>query len=448
MSLGNDSIFKIFRRFAIPSILAMLAQTTASLIDSIFIGRFVGPQGIGGITLFFPILNFIIGFSSMIAIGGVTLAGIHSGRKETEIANNYFNITFTMVFILSLASSVVTWFLADIEFLQNRLGLEEVTAGLTSEYARILTYFYAPFLVSFLLAFFVKLAGRPVIVVSATVGGTLVNILLDWLLVGRSGMGMTGAALATGVSQLVPCCVLLVILIKKTNWYFARPKFRWKEVKRLLFNGSSEFMTMASLAISGFIYNWIILRMVGESGIAAYGIALQASNFVLMLFYGIAESIHSPVSFNYGAELFQRVKKLRSYAIYTVVGIGIFIFPVLYLGGASVASIFTTHSETIDMSEYIIRFFAFSFLFGGVNIVITTYYTSINRPLASASLAVTRSLIGIVAGMLVFPTMFPGPGLWMPIIFTEILTIVLAVFLLIYNPLVKKDIRKKRSSGT
>lgn len=440
LSLGDDSIYRIFGHFAIPSILSMLAQTTAGLVDSIFIGRFVGPEGIGGITLFFPVLNLLVGFSSMIAIGGVTLAGIHSGRKETDTANNYFNVTIILVIIFSIFSTFITWILADIGFLEGRLGLGPATAILTSEYARVLTWFYVPFLVNFTLSLFVKLAGRPVIVVAANLAGAVMNILLDWLLVGKAGMGMTGAAMATGLSQVLPCLILLVVLIARTDWHFTRPRFRGKEIGALLFNGSSEFLTMASLAISGFIYNWVILRTIGEAGVSAYGIALQAGYFMVMLFYGIAEAIQSPVSFNFGANRIDRVEKLRRLSTGTVAAIGILLFPPLFFRGHLLAGIFTTHAPTVEMAGLVLRFFALSFLTAGVNIVATSYYTAINQPVISASLAVLRSLMAILIGLAIFPALIPGRGLWIPMVFTEVVTFVAVVFLYVLRPLgLKKD---------
>ncbi len=435
LSLGKDNINKIFRRFAIPSILSMLAQTTAGLVDSIFIGRFVGPEGIGGITLIFPILNLIVGFSSMIAIGGVTLAGIHSGRNETGTANNYFNVTFFLVLIFSLISMFVTRFVVDVEILEGRFGLEYTTALFTSEYGRVLAWFFVPFLMNFTLSLFVKLAGRPVIVVVANIAGTVTNIVLDWILVGRMGMGMSGAALATGLSQVLPCAILLVVVISRTEWQFSFPQFRRKEIRALLFNGSSEFLTMASLAVSGFAYNWVILRSMGESGISAYGIALQIGNFMLMLFYGVAESIHSPVSFNFGADLTDRVRKLRRLAIVTVTAIAGLFFPILFFGADFLAGIFTTHTPTVKGAAIVIRFFSVAFLTAGVNIIVTSYYTAINQPILSASLAVVRSLVALLIGLAIFPVLFPGWGLWIPLVFTEIVTFTGVAILLAYRPL-------------
>ena len=435
LSLGQDGIQKIFWHFAIPSILSMLAQTTAGLVDSIFIGRFVGPEGIGGITLVFPVLNIIVGFSSMIAIGGVTLAGIHSGKKETETANNYFNVTVFLVTIFSIISTFATWLIVAPDILQIRFGLETTTALLTSEYGRVLTWFFLPFLLNFTFSMFVKLAGRPVIVVTANLAGTAVNILLDWLLVGRFGMGMTGAALATGLAQTLPFLILTGVLVFRTDWHFRRPGFRRREIGGLLANGSSEFLTMASLGIAGIVYNWVIIRRMGEAGVSAYGIAMQAGAVAVMLFYGFAEAIQSPVSFNYGAAEYGRVKRFKWLATGAVMVLGMVLFPLLFWGNRFLAGVFTTHEPTVALAAVVLRFFAFAVLGQGINIVATSYYTAINQPLISAGLAVVRSLLGIIVGLAILPRLFPGWGIWMPLVFTEILALAAVAVLFARRPL-------------
>ncbi|MCG8452503.1 MAG: MATE family efflux transporter [Spirochaetales bacterium] len=434
INLGKDRILGIFIKYAVPSILAMLAQTTAGLVDSIFIGRYVGPEGIAGITLFFPVLNFIIGFSSMIAIGGVTLAGIHHGRGEQEKSNNYFNVTFFLALTVSIISIFVTYAMASPLILEKNLGVTGVTALYTQQYAQTIAWFFPPFLLNFILSFFLKLDGRPVAVVAVTVSGTVLNVILDGLLVGYFGWEMQGAALATGLSQLLPCIVFLIILITRSHWSFQRPRFVLKEIRAMLFNGSSEFLTMASLAISGFIFNWAILRQAGEGGVAGFGIALQAANVAIMLFYGISDGIQSPVSYNHGAQNQNRVRSLRQLAMASVFTIGTCLALILFFWGEHVAALFTADAGTIITANHILQFFAASFFLTGINIIAVSYYTAIDQPLISAGLSIIRSLIGIVVGLALFQGLTGDWGLWLPLVFTEVLCFVFVAPLLLYKP--------------
>ncbi|PAB60101.1 MATE family efflux transporter [Anaeromicrobium sediminis] len=425
VDLGNDKISKIFWHYAIPSILAMLAQSTAGLVDSAFIGRYVGSKGLSAITLIMPFVMLLAGIAIMVAIGGTTLAGIHKGKEELEKSNNYFNVTIVLLSMIAVAATIILIGLSS-KF-PNLLGAEEKIAEYMIDYIRTLSLFLLPFILTFAFSFFLKLDGKPVVVVLAVLIGTVINISLDYLLVGVLGWEMKGAALATGMSQLIPWLLMLYMIKYKSSWKFSVPIFRKKEIWSMLFNGSSELLSMAAASIAGFIYNVIIIKKIGMEGVAAYAVALQITTISTSVFYGFAEAIQSAVSFNLGAHKLERVKKLRSMSIYANLASGVVLCVASLMLGESMASIFIKEKGTIQIAAYILDFYAFAFILSGVNITLGTYYTAVNSPILSAVITASRSLIGLIIGLIILPLIFGNEGIWMAVIFAEVATIIVGI---------------------
>ncbi len=432
INLKTTSAKKIFLAYVIPSIIAMITTNAAMLIDTIFIGHFVGPEGIAAITLIAPIIMIIASIAPMIGIGGSTLAGIYKGNNDYEKSNNFFNLTLSLIFIIGIVITLLLFFLH--ETIPKLLNISGNVALYASEYMYFVSFFVLGFLLPMTLSPFIKLEGKPITVVIIMAIGTITNIILDYLLIVVLDLGIKGAAIATGIGQIVPSIIFLVLIIKSKNWSLRKPEFRKKDIAEMLYNGSSEMLSMIAVSITGFVYNIIILKYLGEIGVSAYGIALQIFNLATVLFYGISDGIQSPISFNFGANQFNRVKSLRRIAINTGVAIGVLLAILTGFFGREVASLFVAHKQTIELTQYILKFYSLSFVVLGVNIVLTTYYTAINQPLISIIIALSRSVIVILVSLLVLPVIFGEIGLWIPIALTEYVTIIIALIFLVKRP--------------
>lgn len=424
LDLQKDKPGKIFWFYAVPSILAILLQSTAGLIDSIFIGRYIGEEGLSAITLVMPIITFLIGFSTMIAIGGTTLAGIYKGRDDHEKSNNFYNITLVLIIFFAGLSMFIVLALGS--NFATLLGASGVVSGYITNYVLTLALFYIPFLLNFAMTYFLKLDGKPVIPVIAVSFGMVINILLDYLFIVKYAMGMKGAALATGISQLLPMMILLYLLINHSNWQLKKPIFVISEIKQILLNGSSELLSIASVSIASLLYNFIIISRVGLQGVAAFSVAVQVSSLTIGVFYGFAEAIQGPISVNYGAKNYDRVKKFRALSIQSNTISGIVICLSLFLFGRPISQVFITNSETVATAYYILKFYGISYLFAGLNITAGTYYTAINSPLLSGGLTLLRSLVALVVGLIVLPYFFGEAGVWSAIIFAEVISYIAA----------------------
>lgn len=444
LDLGKEKPLKLFYSFAVPAILGMIAINTAGLVDSYFIGNYIGADAIGAITLVMPIMNILMGIATMIISGGVVLSGIEYGKENYKKSNNFFNQTFFLTMITAIIMMVVLRFSLK-AIIIDIMGISGDVTEYVFDYFYTILIFIIPYMLVSFFSFFLKLDSMPNLVVVVTLIGVVINIILDYLFVGVFKLGMKGAALATGASQAIPAFIFIIFTIKKSMWKFKLPKFYLKEVKMIFFNGSSELLSLSAVGIAGYIYNVIINKYIGVDGVSAYGIAMQVSHIAIMIFYGISDGIQSIVSYNFGAKLYKRVDKFRNITFLSSFIFGVVICGVLILFGNQIASIFVKERSIIDMSAYIMIFYGISLVIAGINLNASTYYTALGQPVKSAVIAVVRSLVAIAIGLIVLPLIFGDVGIWLPLIFTELVTLLLTIVYVKKYPYGVRDLDKKEA---
>ncbi|MEG0295919.1 MAG: MATE family efflux transporter [Clostridium sp.] len=427
INLGKDNVVKIFFYYAIPAILGMLAMTSAGIIDGIFVGQFVGSDALAAINLSLPILNILYGIGVMIAMGGATLANIKRGEKNTKESNNFYTITVSLIFSIALIATIVCFIFSG-EF-ASLMGAKEDTHELVSTYIRIISLFYIPYLSTFTLDMFIRNDGFPVFPIVCTVMGSVINIILDYILIAEFNMGIKGAAIATGIAQVIPMIAMTIFILLKSSWKLVKPIVRFKDVRDMMFNGSSELLSNISVGVSGLIFNIIIINRIGTMGVAAYSVANYAAWIAIAVFFGIASAINPGVSFNKGSGDIERIKKFRNIGLKASVVAGIILAVILIVFGDKIVYMFVgSDKEVHDLAIHIIGFYAVAMMLTGINVVASMYYTAINEPLISASIAGTRSLIALIIGVLILPIFFGQDGIWASVVFAESATLLLTVY--------------------
>lgn len=426
IDLGKDNILKIFLYYAIPSIIGMMAMSSAGIIDGIFVGQYVGPDALAAVNLAMPLLYGFYGVAIMISLGGATLANIKRGEGNIKESNNYFTITLYLTLGLAIVATIGGLVFSG-EF-ATLLGAQEDTHELVATYLSIITIFFIPFLGTFTLDMFLRNDGFPVFPIVCTISGSAINIILDYILIKELGMGIAGAAMATGISQVIPMIIMLVFILLISSWRIVIPNLRIKDIGAMLFNGSSELLSNISVAISGFIFNLIIMKEIGTVGVAAYSVANYAAMIAIAIFFGIASAINPGVSFNKGSGDFSRVLAFKKIGIIFSLICGILIAVCLLTFGGKIVHMFVGENLVVrELAIHIIRFYSVSMILMGVNVVSSMYYTAINEPLISASIAASRSLVFLILGVIILPIIFGHDGIWASIVFAELVTLFITI---------------------
>lgn len=423
-------VLPIFIRYAVPSVLGMLAVTSAGIIDGIFIGNLVGATALAAVNIAQPAWAGFAAIVFMLAVGGSVMCGRFLGAKDTLSASSIFTRTMMAATGASLLISVLG--LLFLEQLTLLLGANAEIQPLVMSYMRIILWF-APILVAALtMDYFVRVDGRPVLAALALLAFAGTNIGLNTLFIYHWGWGLEGAAWASALAEM------MIFLILLTHWFHPRCSLRltlvsgrWRDVLHAAWNGLSEFTNELSIGLIVLLFNWVMITRLGVSGVAAYTIIGYLVMIGLEISYGISESLQPTISRNLGAGHGDRIRSFLYWGVGTVFCVGLLVSALLLAVPEQMIGVFLDagEQETVVIALAFIGLFWPAFLFNGVNITLASYFTAMHRPLPSAVIAITRSLFLPGLGLWLLPIWFGDNGVYLAIPMAEALTFSLALLL-------------------
>lgn len=420
----------VYIQYAIPSVLGMLAVSSAAVIDGFFVGHYVGASGLAAINLAMPIFSLLFGLALMLGVGSSVVSGKLLGEGNLVQANVMFTKTVIAVGLLSLALLALLYLILE-PFLLAFGATGDLFTD-TSTYVSLFLPFIPFLMIGIVLDYFVKIDNRPNLAFAALLFSALINIFLDWLFIAYFEQGIAGAALATGISQLALIFILLPhFFSKKAAIKFTRTTGQWLAIIKAGSNGASEFINEASVGITALIFNYIMLKTFGVDGVAAYAVISYLIWFSIMINFGISDSLQPLISKNYGAKKPDRIEKFLKYAFISVLVSGVSIVMLILVLPNALAEIFL-QSNDVDAIDIVLTFSTLIwplFLFNGVSLVISAYFTAIHKPLPSGCIALCRSLILPVILVYLLPKFFGYTGIYIAIPVAEFLSMLLAIVL-------------------
>ena len=384
-----------FFRYLGLSLVGLIAMTSASLVDGVFIGNYVGVTALAVVNLIIPITTLLFGVGLMLAIGGSVRGGKYLGERDPAAASAVFSKT--LVCATAYGVVVVALGLLLEEQLFAALGATPDLFPLMREYYRIVMPFLVAQLAAMTLYFFIRLDGFPNLAATALTVGAAINIALDYLFIAVYGWGLAGAAYATGLSQALPLAVMLV--------YFTRPgrrlrfRFRqdnWKEIFQAAYNGISEFINEVSGGIVALILNWMLIQRVGVAGVAAITVVNYLMLLGFMVFFAVADTIGVMVSQNYGARDAKRIGAFMATAGVTIAFVSAASIAILLMASKPMILLFVDGRDSEAMVAMATDFVTYVwplFLFAGANMLMSGYLTAIHRPFQSGVVALCRGLV-------------------------------------------------------
>ncbi len=391
----QGAVVPTFFKYLGLDVLGLIAMTSAMLVDGLFIGNYVGVTALAAVNLIIPISTLLFGVGMMLSIGGSVRAGKYLGEDDKPAASAIFSKT--LVFMALYGAAAIALALTFEEALFTGLGASPEIFPAMSEYYRIIMPFLLAQLIVLALYYFIRLDGYPNLVATALTIGALVNILLDYLFIGRFGWGLTGAAFATGISQALPLPVMMIYFSKPDRRLrFALRQRNWKEVFQAAYNGISEFINEVAGGIVVLILNWMLLQRIGVYGVAAMTVVNYSMLLGYMMFFAISDTIAVMISQNFGARDAARMAAFLKTAFSTIAMLSAIFITVLLTAGEPIIRLFVDAGDsaaTVSMASEFVTYIWPIFLFAGVNILLSGYLTAIHRPLQSGTVALCHSLI-------------------------------------------------------
>lgn len=429
-SLETEKLSKLFGQFVIPAVISMVLAGMQGMIDGIFLGQYASTNAMASVNIAIPYMQMIMGCTMIICCGTLSFLGRTLGEKNEQSHTKAQNIFRSSVIAL-LTASLILWAIGIFASkpLASLMGANDVLLQETSQYIFALSWFAPAIGFMLLFGFVSRLLGKPNLYLIATVVCLIANIAIDFIAIKILKLGTIGAALATGFSFLAGLFITIVPILKKSSVInLFSGHFKGNLLKHTLLNGSSEGITSIATAVTMWLFNTAFIQYAGESGVAAFTVINYIGNFVLLVMFGISDGISTLVSYNYGAGLFQRVKKILNLALLSNFIIGLGIFVVFNLFSQQLIQIFVANQPfVVEMAVQGAHLYSIAFLFNGFNIVQSGYQTSLGNALYSGIIAGSRGLFFILVGIVILPQFFDINGVWLTVPFAEIITVLVCM---------------------
>ncbi len=421
--------WKTFLNYVIPSVSAMVLFSAYTIVDGIFIAKGVGELALAGVNITLPFINVLSGIAILLSMGTSTLCGFALGQNKHKKAEKIFTQTVVTIVAVSALITVLVFFFSTP--IATFLGAGEQTLPYSTTYLHVISLFSVCFILSYCLEVMVKIDGAPQLAVIGAGISFLMNIVLDYLFIMRFGMGVFGAALATGLAQLGSLIFFLTyFLSKKANLHFSRFRFRFSTLRRILPLGVADCSIELMLGFLTLIYNHVILSLLGERYLPIYAVIAYVSLVVNMILQGIAQGMMPLLSLAEGKEDHTSIRLYFRKGLITVLAAGILVTLFCELAPSTIASVLLESESTLlaDTSAAIQRY-ALSFLPAGFTILLAGYFAGRGKGGLSSMISLGRGFLLLPAPLLVIWISGATPVLWWAALVGETLALLLSVIL-------------------
>lgn len=434
IQLSEHFNYKKLIRFTLPSIIMMIFTSIYSVVDEIFVSNIVGSDAFASVNLIYPVLMILGALGFMIGTGGSAIVSKTLGEGDNEKANNYFSMLIYFIIGMGILLTIIGLiFIRPISQMMGANG--EILEGCVM-YGRILTISLVAFMLQNTFQSFLVVAEKPTFGLIISIIAGILNMIGDFLLIYVFKLGIAGAAIATALSQALGGIVPFIYFARKnkTNLRLVKAKFKWKIILKTCTNGSSEMLTNISMSLVNILYNMQLMKMIGADGVVAYGIIMYMSFIFSASYIGYSIGTAPIIGYHYGAENKEELKSLlkKSLIIIGIAGLAMTLLAEILSG--ILAKIFVSYDNNLlELTSHAIRLFSISFLFSGFSIFSSSFFTALNNGLISAIISFFRTLVFQIAMIFILPIFLEIDGIWLSVVFAEILSLLVSAVLIIKN---------------
>ena len=434
VGLSEHFTYKKLIRFVAPCIAMMIVTSVYSIVDGYFISNFAGKNAFAAVNLIMPVLMALGSFGFMIGTGGSALVAFTLGTGYKERANDIFSMLIQLITVVGISLSAFG--IALMPQIARLLRASDVIFADCVLYGRILLLALTFFMLQNCFQSFLVTAERAGFGFVISVACGLLNMVLDYVLVYIFKWGITGAGLATVLSQALGGIIPLIFFLRKNHsrLHLKWVRFDFRLIGKACANGSSEMLTNLSTSLIGILYNLQLMRYAAENGIAAYGVVMYVSFIFIAVFFGYSIATGPLIGYQYGAGKQAELKNLfrKSLCFITVVSIVLTLSAEIFAD--PIARLFVGYdAELLAMTKKAMALYSLSFLICGFNVFASAFFTGLGNGTLSALISVLRTLVIEVASVLLLPLIWGIDGVWMAIVVAESVTLFVSGGLLLVN---------------
>ncbi len=431
IKLSDHFTYSKLLRFVFPSIIMMVFTSIYGVVDGLFVSNFAGKTAFASINLVMPFVMILGGIGFMIGTGGTALVSKVLGEGKKEKANEIFTMMIIFTLLLGALLSVIG--VISMPWVAKFLGATEEMMADCVIYGRIVTGFTVAFMLQNVFQSFLIAAEKPKLGLLATVLAGITNMALDAIFIIVFKWGVAGAAIATGLSQCVGGIFPLIYFLRKNSSLLrlTKTKLEIKPILNACGNGSSELMSNISSSVVSMIYNFQLMKYVGEDGVSAYGVLMYVQFIFVAIYIGYAIGCAPITGYHFGARNHNELKNMlrKSSFLSAVSGVVLTILAIAL--SSPLAKLFVGYDEELyELTRHAFRLFAYSFLLAGFNIFTSSFFTALNNGAVSAVISFMRTLIFQTSSVLILPIFLGVDGIWWAITVAEFFAFILSLIFL------------------
>ena len=432
--LSDHFTYKKLLKAVLSPILMMVFTSIYGIVDGLFISNVEGDTAFSAVNLIIPVTMAIGAIGFMFGAGGSALVSKTLGEGDKDKAQSIFTAIVIINAAVGFAISALTFIF--VEQIVTLLGATPEMKDYAVKYGRIILIGEIAFMTQNLFQNFFIVAERPHLGFIVTVGAGVTNMVLDTVMVAVLRWGVEGAAIATIISQVVGSIAPIIYFAKKNTslLQFRKPMFRFDYIFKTITNGFSEFLSNVSASFVSMVYNKQLMSYRGQDGVTAYGIIMYASFIFAAVLIGYAIGTAPIIGYNYGAKNHDELKNVfkKSMILNFVTGIVMTTLSVVF--ARLLCSIFVGYNPALlDFSAQAMRIFSVGFIFMGLNIFTSSFFTALNNGLISAIVSAFRTLVCQLVMVFTLPIIWGVDGIWISIVAAEALALCLDIVFLITN---------------
>lgn len=431
IQLSDHFTYKMLLRFVLPSIVMMVFTSIYGVVDGLFVSNFVGKNAFAAVNLVMPFIMIFGGIGFMFGTGGSALVAKTMGEGDKRRANQYFTMMIIATLISGVVISVVG--IAYMEPISLFLGADEAMLPDCVLYGRIVIGFNTAYMLQNVFQSFFITAERPKLGLAVTVAAGVTNMVLDALFMAVFHWGVAGAAIATGISQIVGGVLPLIYFLRPNTSLLRLTKTRLelRPVLKASGNGASELVSNVTASVVGMLYNFQLLRLAGQDGVSAYGVLMYVNFIFAAIFIGYSIGCAPIVSYHYGAGNHDELKGLLRKSVRLMGGGGILMVGVAQALALPLARLFVGYDAALcDMTVHAFRISTLAFVLVGFNIFASSFFTALNDGVVSAVISFLRTFIFKLSAVLLLPLLWGLDGIWWAEVTAEVCAFVLSVVFL------------------
>ncbi|WP_286081228.1 MATE family efflux transporter [Parablautia intestinalis] len=424
-------------KFAVPTIVMTVFMSFYTMVDGLFVSNLIGTNALSAINLTAPVIQLVTAISTMLATGGSAVIMKKMGEQKTDEAKADFTFLILVNVIVGIVMCVVGYLAMDHIFAGMNLSAD--VEGYCMEYLSRYLVFTVPILLMNNFTLYMIASEKANLSLICSVMGGVLNMVLDYVFIAGFDMGISGAAIATGLGYSVTAVVgLFVFSRKKSLLHFKKPVFRFKVLASAATNGCSEMATALVTGIITMMFNWTMLYYVGEDGVAAVTIIMYVLMFASSLYTGYSYGVAPMLSFYYGErslnegniQTHEKLKKLVALSMKVIAVISVVTVAASFMLTRPLVSVFARPDNPVyDLAVTGNRICTVALFFIGFNIFASGMFTALSNGVVSAILAFSRSFVFMLITMIALPIILGVNGIWLATPVAELMALVLSGFM-------------------